>query len=185
MPSCIDTGTYHEYITIMEGEIVNKVAKSPLITFKIESYYPQGERVQIDIKDQLFQGMILREKDFRDWVKQHDWTQYQDKFVAITCSTDAIVQVWAFMLLETKLYPYARYVHYGTIADLDRELIRRELDKIDFAQFQDAPVVIKGCSDITLPSGVYVDITRRMMPYVKKLSYGEPCSTVPVYKKPK
>jgi len=169
----------------MEGEVINKVANSPLITFKLEEYYQEGERVLIDIKDQLFQGMILREKDFRAWVKEHDWTQYQDKYVAITCSVDAIVQVWAFMLVETKLQPYAKYVHYGTLEDLETELFRQALDKVDYSAFSDRPVVIKGCSDIDIPKGVYVDLTRRLLPYVKKLSYGEPCSTVPIYKKPR
>ncbi len=169
----------------MEGELINKVAQSPLITFKLEDIYPEGERVLIDIKDQLFQGMILREKDFREWIKLHDWSQYKDQFVAITCSTDAIVQAWAFMLLASKLQPFAKFVHYGDLADLETELFRQALDQIDFSAFQDRPVVIKGCSDIQIPKGVYADVTRRMLPYVKKLSYGEPCSTVPVYKRPK
>ena len=167
----------------MEKEIVNKVAQSPLVTFKLEEYYPQGERVAIDIKDQLFQGLILREKDFRDWVKNHDWSQYQDKYVAIYCSVDAIVQVWAYMLLETRLNPYAKRVHHGSLESLEHLLFIEALDSIDFSEFQDRPVVIKGCSDVVIPPAVYVEATRRMMPYAKKLSYGEPCSTVPLWKR--
>jgi len=167
----------------MEENIVNKVAQSPLVTFKLEERYPKGERVLIDIKDQFFQGMILREKDFRTWVKAHDWAQYQDKFVAITCSVDAIVQVWAYMLLETRLHPYAAYVHLGTLEEMEHALWMHALDAVDFSQFRDRPIVIKGCSDIEIPAAVYVETTRRMMPYAKKLSYGEPCSTVPLWKK--
>ena len=165
------------------SEIVNRVAQSPIITFKLEDYYPEGERVLIDIKDQLFQGLILREKDFRTWVKEHDWSQYQDKFVAINCSSDAIIQVWAYMLLESRLHPYAAHIVMGSLEDLERSLFLIELDKVDFSTFQDRPVVVKGCGDIKIPDAIFVEATRRLMPYVKKLSYGEPCSTVPVYKR--
>ncbi|MEM6629276.1 MAG: DUF2480 family protein [Bacteroidota bacterium] len=167
----------------MEGEIINKVARSPLVTFKLEEIYPEGERVLIDIKDQLFQGLILREKDFRAWVKDHDWSQYEGKYVAITCSVDAIVQVWAYMLMQTRLAPYAKYVHQGTLASMEHILFQKALDPIDFSQFQDKPVVIKGCSDKPVPASVYVEVTQRMLPFAKKLSYGEPCSTVPLWKR--
>ena len=167
----------------MSGEIVNRIAQSPIVTFKLEEHYQQGERVLIDIKDQLFQGMILREKDFRAWVKEHDWSQYQDKYVAITCSVDAIIQVWAYMLMETKLHPYAKRVVFGNLEDLEVQLFRDALDEIDFAEFDGRPVVIKGCSDIDIPAAIYVEATHRIMPYAKKISYGEPCSTVPLWKK--
>lgn len=167
----------------MSGEIVNRIANSPIITFKPEEFYPQGERVLLDIKDQLFHGMILRERDFRNWVKTHDWSQYQDKHVAITCSADAIIQTWAWMILEVSLQPFAKTVVFGSLQDLELQLWRETLDKIDFSEFADRPVVVKGCSHIQIPAGIYVEITRRMMPHVKKLSFGEPCSTVPVYKK--
>lgn len=167
------------------SEIVNRVAQSPVITFKLEEHYPQGDRVLIDIKDQLFQGLMLREKDFRAYVKEHDWQQYEGKFVAITCSVDAIVPVWAYMLLATRLAPVVSHLTFGSLQDLERELFQAVLDQIDFAQFEGRPVVIKGCSNIEVPEGVYVEVTRRMMPYAKKLSYGEPCSTVPLYKRPR
>ena len=169
----------------MSGEIVNRIANSPIITFKLEEYYPKGERVILDIKDQLFQGMILRERDFRAWVKEHDWSQYQDKHVAITCSVDTIIQVWAYMLLEVSLQPFAKTVVFGSNEDLEVYLWMEVLNQIDFSQYEDRPVVIKGCSDIKIPTAIYVETTRRMMPFSKKLSYGEPCSTVPIYKKAK
>ena len=168
----------------MNGEIVNRIANSPIITFKLEEYYPEGERALIDIKDLLFQGMILRERDLREWVKEHDWTQYQNKHVAITCSADAIIQVWAYMLIEARLQPFAQTVVFGSLKDLETYLYRQVLDQLDYSQFEDKPVVIKGCSEIQIPEAVYVEATRRILPYAKKLSYGEPCSTVPIYKRP-
>lgn len=167
----------------MEGEIINRIAQSPILTFKLEDYYQPGERVVIDVKDQLFQGMILREKDFRAYVREHDWSQYEGKFVAVTCSADAIVQTWAYMLLAVKLAPYAAHTTFGTLEDLERDLFFQQLDEIDFAQFEGRPIVVKGCSNIKVPTAVYVEATRRLKPYAKKLSYGEPCSTVPLYKR--
>ncbi len=165
------------------SEVVNRIANSPIITFKLEEHLPQGERVLIDLKEQLFQGMILRERDFRNWIKEHDWSQYDGKHVAITCSTDALVQVWAYMILQSKLQPYAETVVFGKLEDLELTLWLNELDKIDWSQFDDRPVVVKGCSDIELPARVYVEATQRLFPHAKKISYGEPCSTVPVWKK--
>ena len=166
------------------SEIVNRVASSPIITFKLEEIYPKGERVLLDIKDQLFQGLILREKDFRAFVKEHDWKQYEGKFVAVTCSADAIVPMWAYMLLAVKLEAFARHITFGNLEDLDRELFLQALGEIDYGQFEDRPVVIKGCSSIKVPEAVYMEAARRIKPFAKKLSYGEPCSTVPLYKKP-
>ncbi len=166
------------------SEIINRVANSPIITFKLENYYPQGERVVLDIKDQLFMEMILREKDFRAYVKEHDWAQYQDKYVAVTCSADAIIPMWAYMLLSVKLEEFAAHIAFGTIDDLEKELWQKALDKIDYQQFEGRPVVIKGCSDIKIPEAIYMEATRRIKPFAKKLSYGEPCSTVPLYRRP-
>jgi len=166
------------------SEVVNRLANSPLVTFKLEDHYPKGERVLIDIKDQLFQGMILRERDFRTWVKEHDWSQYEGRHVAITCSVDAIIQTWAWMILTIKLQPFAKTVVFGTEQDLELALWREVLNNIDWEEFTDRPVVLKGCSDIEIPTSIYVEATQRLMPRVKKLSFGEPCSTVPVYKRP-
>jgi len=166
------------------SEIINKVAKSPIITFKLEDYQPQGERLLLDIKDQLFQGLILREKDFRQYVKEHDWRQYEGKFVAITCSADAIIPIWAYMLLAVKLEPYVAHLTFGNLEELEKELFIQALDKIDYTQFEGRPVVVKGCSNVGIPTAIYVEATRRIKAFAKKLSYGEPCSTVPLYKRP-
>ncbi len=167
------------------SELVNRIAQSPIVTFKLEDYFPQGKRVLIDIKEQLFMGMILREKDFRAWIKETDWTQYQDQHIAITCSADAIIQVWAYMLLEAQLQPYAKTVVFGTLEDLEVQLWKDALDQIDFSQFNDRPVVVKGCSSIDIPTAIYVEASKKLLPFVKKMSYGEPCSTVPIYKRAK
>lgn len=165
------------------SEVVNRLANSPLVTFKLEDHYPKGERLVLDIKDQLFHGMILRERDFRAWVKEHDWSQYQDKHVAITCSVDTIIQTWAWMILEVKLQPHAKTVVFGTKEDLETALWNQVLNDIDWEELRDRPVVLKGCTEIEIPTCIYVEATRRLMPVVKKLSFGEPCSTVPVYKR--
>jgi hypothetical protein len=167
----------------MSGEVVNRIANSPIVTFKLEELYPTGERVAIDLKDQLFHGMILREKDFRAWVKEHDWSQYEGKHVALFCSVDTIIQVWAYMLLETRLYPYAKTVVVGSMEELEMSLWLTALAAVDFAAFEERPVVVKGCSDIEVPARIYTETTRRLMPFAKKISYGEPCSTVPLYRK--
>ena len=168
-----------------DTEIVNRVANSPLITFDLEDYYPQGERVVYDIKDNLFQEMILREKDFRAFVKGQDWSQYQDQYVALTCSVDAIVPTWAYMLLATKLEPYAKRVIFGTLETLEAVLFQDALLSINPADFQDAKVVVKGCGNYPVPDFAYVEITRMLRPYATSIMYGEPCSTVPLYKRPK
>jgi len=168
-----------------EIEIVNRVANSSLITFDLEEYYPTGERVVYDIKDNLFQEMILREKDFRTFVKEHDWSQYQDQYVALTCSVDAIVPTWAYMLLATKLEPYAQRVIFGSREALESAIFQEVLSRINPADFQDAKVVIKGCGNLPVPTFAYVEITRLLRPYASTIMYGEPCSTVPLYKRPK
>lgn len=161
-------------------EIINRVNQSPLITFKLEDYYPSEHRIVLDIKDQLFQGLILREKDFRLFIKEHDWTQYKDNFVAICCTADAIVPIWAYMLVATRLSGVAKDFVFGTLQELDNYLLNKMLDNVDFSQFLNKPVVIKGCSDKAIPISVYVELTKRLKPFAKKISYGEPCSTVPL-----
>lgn len=163
--------------------IVNRVANSPLITFNLEDYYPKGERVVYDIRQNLFQEMILKEKDFRASVKEHDWSQYKDQYVALTCSVDAIVPTWAYMLLITKLEPYANMVVFGSLETLEAVLFKEALSKIDLEQFKDAKVVIKGCGKLPVPAFAYTEITRLLRPYAASIMYGEPCSTVPLYKK--
>jgi hypothetical protein len=170
----------------MEEElIVNRVANSGLVTLDLEEYYHPGERVVYDLKNNLFQELILREKDFRAFLKANDWTFYKDKNVAITCTADAIVPTWAFMLLTLHLRPYAHTVVYGDLEDLEDALFRDALSKIDLNKFQDAKVVVKGCGKLPVPTSAYVEITRLLQPVVQSLMYGEPCSTVPLYKRPK
>ena len=166
-------------------DIINRVASSALVTFDLEQYYPDGERVLVDIKDRLFQGLILKEKDFRDYLKSHDWSQYQNKFVAIHCSVDAIIPTWAYMLLTSMLQPFARTIVFGTLEDLETKIFFDLLSKMDWTRFRDVKVVIKGCSKVNVPAAVYVEATRLMRPYAASIMFGEPCSTVPVYKKSK
>lgn len=169
----------------MSEEIINRVANSGLITFNLEDIYPKGDRVLYDIKVNLWQEMALKEKDFRDFVKTHDWSIYQDKYVAIHCSVDAIVPTWAYMLLTTKLAPFAKKVVFGNLQELENILFEEALTKVNAQEYLDARVVIKGCSDIQIPAAAYVRITEILQPVAKILMYGEPCSTVPLYKKPR
>lgn len=169
----------------MEDVIVNRVTASGLITFDLEDYYHAGERVVYDLKDNLFMGMILKEKDFREFLKTHDWTQYSGKNVAITCSEDAIIPTWAYMLLTLQLEQHANCIVYGSLEDLEKELMNEAFQKINFEDFADKRVVVKGCGDLDIPTAVYVAVTRKLQPVVKSLMFGEPCSTVPLYKKPR
>lgn len=166
----------------MEREIVNRVAKSKLITFNLEDYYHDGERIRFDIKDWLFQGLILKEKDFRGMVKDHDWSQYQDCNVALYCSEDAIVPTWAYMLLTTKLEPYVHMISFGDLDQLENTLFQDALSNVEIESFEGAKVVVKGCGDLPVPDYAYVEITRLLRPVASSIMYGEPCSTVPLYK---
>lgn len=167
----------------IQENIVNKVASSGLITLDLEAYYDQAERVVYDIKDNLFHGLILREKDFRDFIKTHDWSQYTGKNVAITCSADAIVPTWAYMLLSNRLSPYVNELVFGSLETLEAILLSKALAKIDFNTFANERVVVKGCADIDIPVFAYVEITRQLSKVAKSIMYGEPCSTVPIYKR--
>lgn len=167
----------------IQENFVNKVASSGLMTLNLEEYFHQGERVVYDIKDNLFHGLMLREKDFREFIKTHDWSAYTDKNIAITCSADAIVPTWAYMLLANKMKPYANEVVFGTLETLEATLFVRALAKIDLNSFANERVVIKGCADIEVPVAAYVEITNLLTPVVKSIMYGEPCSTVPIYKR--
>ena len=168
----------------MQDDIVNRVASSGLETFNLEDYYPEGKRVLLDIKDQLYQGMILREKDFRTFLKENDWSIYEGKFVAITCSEDAIIPTWAYMLLSIKLKSAKKTV-YGNLDDLEQVLYQEALSNIDFSKFEGKRVVIKGCSDRSISEQIYIEATQRLLPYAASIMFGEPCSTVPLFKKPK
>ena len=164
-------------------EIVNKVAQSGLITIDLEDFYIPGERMLFDMKDWLFQELILKEKDFREKLKEHDWNVYSGKFVAITCSADAIVPTWAFMLVATQLKPVVKKLSFGDLHKLEEELFDEEISKLNIADFSDKKIVIKGCSKIEVPVSAFVNLTAKLRPVVKSIMYGEPCSTVPVYKR--
>jgi hypothetical protein len=163
--------------------IENKVDKSGLITLNLEDFYLKGERVVLDIKDQLFQGLILREKDFREFVKDHDWQQYLDKYVAITCTVDAIVPTWAYMLIATSIEPYAKRFVFGDLKVLETVLFLEQLKELDVNQYKDERVIIKGCNKYPVPESAYVELARLLRPVAKSIMYGEACSTVPLYKK--
>jgi hypothetical protein len=168
---------------MQEDIIINKVAGSGLITLDLEQYYHPGERVVYDIAQNLFHGLILKEKDFREFIKQHDWAQYQGKNVAIICSADAIVPTWAYMLLATHLEPYANLFVFGDSETLENALFQQALARIDVNEYKDSRVVIKGCSNVPVPVYAYVEVVRLLKPYVRSIMYGEPCSTVPVFKR--
>ena len=167
----------------MDQEIVNKVANSGLITIDLEELVDKGERVALDIKDQLFQGLLLREKDFRNFIAEHNWEQYRDKHVAVFCSTDAILPKWAFMLMAQALQPFAASVVYGSVEQLETMLYQKALAEINAEEYRDKRIVIKGCGDKDVPTFAYVELTRILTPVAKSIMYGEPCSTVPVFKR--
>ncbi|MGN7890164.1 DUF2480 family protein [Dyadobacter sp. 22481] len=166
-------------------EIVNRVATSGIVSLDLEELYHPGERIVYDIKDNLWQGMILREKDFRDFLKNHDWSQYQGKNVAIICSEDAIVPTWAYMLLAVQLEPYANAFVFGDLNALEDKLFADAIAKLNAAEFAGKRVVVKGCSKVNVPVSAYVAVSKLLKPVVQSLMFGEPCSTVPLYKKPK
>jgi hypothetical protein len=167
----------------MSDVFVNKVAASGILTLDLEKYLPGNHTATFDLKDHLFMGLILKEKDFREALKNLDWTQYQDKYVAITCTVDAIIPVWAYMLVATYLQPVAKDVYTGTAAEMQKHLFLKNLEAIDVAEFADQRVVIKGCGDVAIEPFAYTEITKLLRPVAKSIMYGEPCSTVPVYKK--
>ena len=169
----------------MEKEIINRVAKSPLITIDLEELYEKGERIVFDLKENLHEGIILKEKEYRDFLKNHNWQAYNDKHVAICCSVDAIIPTWAYMLLSSKLEPFAQTIVYGNLNHLEEELFKKALSAFNPSEYADKKVVIKGCSKIDVPISIYVEITRLLRPYASSIMYGEPCSTVPIFKKRK
>jgi len=167
----------------MSEIISNKVAESGLITLNLENYYPKGETAMFDLKDFLFMGLILKEKDFREALKNEDWEKYRDKYVAVTCTADAIIPVWAYMLVVSYLQPVAKDVIMGDEKEMHRLIFLRNIGQINIEEFADKRIVIKGCGEIPVGEFAYAEITKLLRPVVKSIMYGEPCSTVPVYKK--
>ncbi|WP_348800233.1 DUF2480 family protein [Flavobacterium adhaerens] len=166
-------------------EIINKVANSVLEVFDLEDYYPIGIRTQIDISQWLYEGLLLKEKDFREQLLNQDWSKYQDQYVAVSCSTDAIIPKWATILVTMHLAPYAKKIVEGTIEDLDSALYETILPVIDYTVYQDKPVIIKGCSKKPVPIQAYILAAQYLQPFARSIMYGEACSAVPLYKKAK
>lgn len=167
----------------MQEEIINRVAQSKLMTFDLEDYYPQGSRVVLDIKDWLYEGFILREKEFRNHIAEHDWTQYNSAFVAMNCSSEAIVPGWAYMLVATKLHPHAKKVVQGSLEDLETVLYQSIINDLDVSDFLDKSVIIKGCTNKPVPPNAYLFITEKLQSVAKSVMYGEACSSVPLFKR--
>lgn len=169
----------------MSNEIVNKVALAGIITLDLEELYPPGQREVFDIAPLLWEGIALKEKDFRAFLKEHDWSAYAGRFVAVHCSADAIIPTWAYMLAATYLQPHAAFVTQGDAEQLERAIFTRFVQQLDVGPFQGARVVVKGCSKLPVPLNAYVELSAKLLPVVKSLMFGEPCSTVPLYKAPK
>lgn len=167
----------------IQENIVNKVAQSGLITIDLADYAPKAPIDLYDIKDNLIHGLILKEKDFRSFIKDHDWQQYQGKHIGIICSSDAIVPTWAYMLLANKLAPYAKSVHFGDEDYVRKIVFENSLNAIDYQAYQDQRLVVKGCGDILVPESAFVTFTVKLSQVAKSVMYGEPCSTVPVFKR--
>ena len=168
----------------MSDPIINKVAASALVTIDPGDYYPKGEVAVFDLKEFLFMGMIIKEKEFREALKNEDWEKYRNKNVAINCTADAIIPMWAYMLAASYLQPVAKDVVVGNEKELHRTLFIKNLLQINPGDFADKKVVIKGCGETPIEEFVYAEITKLLRPVAQSIMYGEPCSTVPVYKKP-
>ena len=164
-------------------EIINRVANSKLVTFNLEDFYPKGERVTFDISQWLIEGIVLRESDFREKAKEHDWTQYRDKYVALFCSTDAIVPGWAYLLLSLQLAPFTKKVTVGSLDELESILFAELLQNLDISEYKDKPIIIKGCAHKSIPQNAYVLLAQKLQPIAKSIMYGEACSSVPLFKK--
>ena len=166
-----------------EKPLVNRVASSGLITFNLENYYPAKPIYHFDLKDYLFRELILREKDYRSALAEHDWEQYRDGVFLVYCSTDAIIPVWAYMLVTRYVVDICDEIHLGDESSFLRSHYREVADGLDTAPYVDQRVIVKGCSEKPVPASAYLDISRKLLPVVKSLMYGEPCSTVPIFKK--
>ncbi len=169
----------------MEEVIINKVAQSALVTIDLEKFYPEGDTAIFDLKDHLFMELILKEKEYREGLKNMDFSIYMNKNVGITCSADAVIPVWAYMLAASYIEPYAKEIVFGNEGQLHEVLFLKNLWKLDIAEFSDKRIVVKGCGEKKIPETAYVEITKLLRPIAKSIMYGEPCSTVPIYKQAK
>ncbi|GAL66406.1 DUF2480 family protein [Jejuia pallidilutea] len=167
----------------MKDEIINRVANSKLVTIDLEDYYPEGKRVLFDIKDWLFEGFVLREKDFRQQVADCNWNDYKNQYIALTCSTDAIIPGWAYMLLSINLEPYAKKIIIGDLEQLETSIYQDIINNLDVSGYQDKPIIVKGCANKPVPQNAYIMLSNKLKPFAKSIMYGEACSSVPLYKK--
>jgi len=167
----------------MAEEIINRVANSKLKVIDLEDYYPDGKRILFDIKDWLLEGLVLREKDFRISVAEHDWSQYQSCYVALHCSTDAIVPDWAYMLISMELQEFSKLTVIGSLEQLESIIYTSIISQLDLSMYKDFPVIIKGCSHKPVPANALVLISQRLKPIAKSIMFGEACSSVPLYKR--
>ncbi len=166
-------------------EIVNKVANSALEVFDLEDYYQEGIRTSIDISQWLIEGFLLKEKDFREALKNHDWQDYHGHYVAINCTTDAILPAWASILVASYVVPFAKKVVLGNLTNLETSIYQDEISKIDFSQYQGKPIILKGCSKKPVPESAYIFAIEKLQQYAKSIMYGEACSAVPLFKSKK
>lgn len=167
----------------MAEEIINRVANSKLKVIDLEDYYPEGNRITFDIKDWLLEGLVLREKDFRQYVSKHNWSQYQDSYVALHCSTDAIVPDWAYILISVQLEDISKLTVIGSLDHLESILYTSIIAELDVSEYKDMPVIIKGCSNKPVPSNALVLLSQKLKPIAKSIMFGEACSSVPLYKR--
>ena len=167
----------------MEETIINKVAESGIMSLDLEEFYPKEDIAVFDLKDYLFMGLILKEKEFRTMLQAFDWEIFRNKYVAVTCSADAIIPMWAYMLVASYVQPVAMDVVFGNEATLINTIFLKKIGAVDFAIYTDKRVVVKGCGDVQVPETAYLEITSKLRPYAKSIMYGEPCSTVPIFKK--
>ncbi|MDT0606146.1 DUF2480 family protein [Croceitalea rosinachiae] len=167
----------------MEKEIVNRVAQSKLVTFDLEDFYPEGERIVLDIKDWLYEDIILREKEFRTFIDSQDWRQYKGAYIALTCSSDAIIPGWAYMLVTSRLTPFVKKVMVGNLEQLESAIYQTILENLDISEFENKPVIIKGCANKPVPQNAYLMAMAKIQAVAKSVMYGEACSSVPLFKR--
>ena len=167
----------------MNEPIVNRVAESKLITFDLQEFYPNGERVFFDISEWLEKGLVLKEKKFRDKAKGHSWGEYKGKYVAVDCSTDAIVPAWAPLLIASYLNSFAKEVVFGDLEMLENHIFKGIIDDLNLDLYRDKPIIIKGCSEKEIPENVFIQLLARFQKVAKSIFYGEACSSVPIWKK--
>ncbi|PQL92222.1 hypothetical protein C4S75_02570 [Apibacter sp. wkB309] len=169
----------------MMDEIINKVEKSGLITLDLEDFYPKEPRILFDLKDYLYEGLVLREKEFRENLSKLDWKMYENAYVAVTCTSDAIVPSWSYLLIANYLTGVAKLISFGTLEDLERDIFTEIIDKMEVDSYKDKKIIIKGCSRKPVPQNAYLQLIQKLKPIASSLMFGEACSTVPIFKKKK